>query len=1219
MRIVQATTIHWGGLPNMDYTFGVHTLLSGETGSGKTSLIDAIVAVMAGGDSRKSKFNIAQAQNATSAKKSKRTIASYITGSNGMGSFLRPNGAHGYVCVAWQQDEGDGPYGTPFTAIIGGEAAFDRDVERTATLNGELVRILVRGHAIGHSDLIAAGGTVLPGSELLVALRTRYGTAAVRDFKTGGEYLAMLYAFLKGDTTPVSREEADAAIKAFVSAIAYRQPNDIDGLIREEILDSVDNDALIQRLMETIREVNRLKTEAARMETNIVRLEGAEADLRTAFDAFMQERMARALIEVRRAREVTDSVAAKESTRAKRASELGEIEKQITEKNDLAEQLEAQHGELQARIAKDDVFATKTKLEALIAEQDRDMAAILARIDSAEVAFKSAGHDLAYMEGVIAAVPDLENCRSIAMKLREQFSTVSLAALSAAIEAVRDGIGDAPLRTMSETCAAMRTVLTQDWGQAVNGEAGLRGAFNRAFRLADAACDARAEEARGILRRVEKLKVGQIEYPETVEHFLPLLRAQLPQCKSRVLCDVVEVTKPEWQSAIEGYLGRDRFTILYDRNYETQVVALAKAFRRDNPGRRGDISVPQLSLAMEDRPRIDDDSIVHIIAVNKDKEAEGYLKARYGRTVMVNDTTTLKNTRSGVMRDGWSTQGYRYQQRRLPEEDLVFGAEIRRKQRAALLRRAEELEREVAALQARKTMLGKATAVASPPAILLTADDPRLFDEAATLRRMAADELAGLDLSGVASLIESAKEIEHKLKGLRNKVQALNIGKGELQGAIKGLDAEIEALRLELSELEPRAESAKKQHRDLIARAFLNKEDWEKRFDKELNDLRSVDTYNGRSRDNITTATTAVNDVLLKLEVYKPDALDFQQLQVQHFAYDPRLPADVALFWMDDTWRQIREQIRSQRDTGLPERRRECDLAERSFTSSFTTDFCSTILSNVEGRDDTILALNTNLERINFGGDSFRLISSMRPEYADYLDLFRKIRSLAETRKGALDLFNSTEFSPTERDTLLRVRDLLLDERDSERALIELRRIADYRNYRTYDFLARRDQDSVALSEWGTGSGGEAETPVYVIRVAVMASAFKIFSQQKKAHFRSIFMDEVFATMDEARTRRVLSFLKDLGLQIVCAAPTRSMAAVLDEFDTRINFSRYKTPSGDCSDVNVINLDQARVRALYEDHRAAVSTTAAATFEKGEPAARVVSADTVRAAQSGGS
>jgi uncharacterized protein YPO0396 len=210
--------------------------------------------------------------------------------------------------------------------------------------------------------------------------------------------------------------------------------------------------------------------------------------------------------------------------------------------------------------------------------------------------------------------------------------------------------------------------------------------------------------------------------------------------------------------------------------------------------------------------------------------------------------------------------------------------------------------------------------------------------------------------------------------------------------------------------------------------------------------------------------------------------------------------------------------------------------------------------------------------------------------------------------------------SPVERDTLFRIRDLLLDERDTEHALTELRRIADYRNYRAYDFERRRGEYAVALSKWGTGSGGESETPVYVIRVAVMASAFKMFSQQKKAHFRSIFMDEVFSTMDEGRTRRVLRFLKELGLQIACAAPTRSMAAVLDEFDTRINFSKYETASGDRSDVNVIDLNNARVRALYEAHRNAVAENATAAFEKtSEPPLRVVSGELTRTATSSGS
>ncbi len=110
-------------------------------------------------------------------------------------------------------------------------------------------------------------------------------------------------------------------------------------------------------------------------------------------------------------------------------------------------------------------------------------------------------------------------------------------------------------------------------------------------------------------------------------------------------------------------------------------------------------------------------------------------------------------------------------------------------------------------------------------------------------------------------------------------------------------------------------------------------------------------------------------------------------------------------------------------------------------------------------------------------------------------------------------------------------------------------------------------------------------------------------------------MDEVFATMEEASTRRVLGFLKELGLQIVCAAPTRAMAAVLDEFDTRINFSRYEAANGDHSDVNIVKLDTARVRALYESHRHAVSAKAAVDFEAVEPSPRIVPDESTHAVQ----
>jgi hypothetical protein len=1216
MHISQATTLNWGGLPNRDYPLGTYTLLAGETGSGKTSLIDAIVAVIGGGGTLKSKFNTAQSQSGQSSKKSQRTLASYITGSNGMERFLRPGGAHGYVCISWKQDANDGTYGVPFTAIVGAEAGIDRD----AVLAGDIVRILVRGHNVGLADLMSSAGTVLKASELIVALRVKYGQTAVRDFKSAGEYLAMLYAYLKGDTHPVSREEADAAVKAFVSAIAYRQPNDIDGLIREEILESVNNEGLIQRLIETIREVNRLKLEATRMEKNIRQLEDAEGDLRSAFEAFMDERMFKALIDIRKAEDVREALDAKRTDRDQRDIELSQTIAYIDNKKEEQDRRQKQLDDIRLLIGKNDVYATKRELERLIEEQQRLMDAVLVRIMDATRGFNKASSDVSLMEGMINAIPDLSGQQTAIDTLRRQFSLVSLPALDAAVQAINDGLGEMALEEMTRVCAAIVTSLTIAWDAAVNGEYGLRAAFNQAFRNADKEYDEVANEARDVLRRIERLKTGQVEYPPAVELFLDRLRNALPRAKARVLCDAVEVTKPEWQSALEGYIGRDRFTVLYDRAFEADVVALAKVLRREVPGYRGDISVPQLSLAISDRPHVEPASIVHLLTVQHDEEAAGYLKARYGRTVMVSDTNTLKNTRSGIMRDGWSTQGYRYQQRLCSDDALVFGADIRRRQREVLLKRGAELEKESDKLISRKKLLNQALAVANPATVALDGGDPKRFHEAAAFRQMAAEEMSKLDLSSIEKLEEQTRSIQSELTTLSGAVTALSETKGGLQTIIRGLDLEISKLEAELADLQPIATAASAAHHDLMKKAFIAHDEWPKRLADEIAEKRPITSYERRSNERANTATNAVNDANNKFAAYNRDALEFQRLQIHPFSYVPRLGADTVVTWMQDMWRQLREQIHTQKETGLPERRVQCEMAERSFTSSFTTDFCATVLSNVEGRADTINALNANLERINFGGDSYKLVSFLKPEYEDYIHLFQKIRGLTETRKADLDLFNAPELLPEERDTLFRIRDLLLDDRDAERALPELRRIADYRNYRTYDFQRGRGDYTVLLSKWGTGSGGETETPVYVIRVAVMASAFKLFSPQKKAHFRSIFMDEVFATMDETRTRRVLHFLKELGLQIVCAAPTRSMAAVLDEFDVRINFSTYVTPGGDRSDVNVINLDQARVRDLYEAHRGAVSEDATASFEKGaEPPLRIVTGEQARTALSGGS
>ncbi|WVM92040.1 hypothetical protein ULG90_20075 [Halopseudomonas pachastrellae] len=104
------------------------------------------------------------------------------------------------------------------------------------------------------------------------------------------------------------------------------------------------------------------------------------------------------------------------------------------------------------------------------------------------------------------------------------------------------------------------------------------------------------------------------------------------------------------------------------------------------------------------------------------------------------------------------------------------------------------------------------------------------------------------------------------------------------------------------------------------------------------------------------------------------------------------------------------------------------------------------------------------------------------PEYKAYWEFFRELIQMPNLGDGT-SLFDDTlsERSAEVRDQLLA---LLLDG-DEQQALRELERISDYRRYRPLRHpQAPEGKSAIRLSEYGTGSGGQLETPAYIIRAA---------------------------------------------------------------------------------------------------------------------------------------
>jgi uncharacterized protein YPO0396 len=289
---------------------------------------------------------------------------------------------------------------------------------------------------------------------------------------------------------------------------------------------------------------------------------------------------------------------------------------------------------------------------------------------------------------------------------------------------------------------------------------------------------------------------------------------------------------------------------------------------------------------------------------------------------------------------------------------------------------------------------------------------------------------------------------------------------------------------------------------------------------------------------------------------------------------------------------------------GLYHNRNKVEEAERSFHDVFTKQFCVEIKSKVDEGVRTLRQLNQELEKLKFGTDRFSIDwSRWEPEFQEYYGFFSAVTELADSVE-TVDLFGQTELSAKHIEVRDRLVKLLLDP-DPERAGRELLRIADYRNYRRYEIW--NDSDSggrIALSTWGTGSGGQLETPAYLVRAAVVTNRMKLFD--KGASLKLLVSDESFSKMDETRARMVLKYLRDsLGLQIISAMPTRNAGGLRPEFDREYSYSRVGVPENGELDF-LLECDervfrQDRMRELWERQREDVRQQAQMAFDEAEP------------------
>lgn len=1213
MYCKKAILINWGNIPNLEFDFGPVNLFSGGNGSGKTTAADALQSLMTA--SYENLFNYNPGQDETTQRgrggKQVRTLASYVLGCDD-GSYARTKPTDGYIVGVFHPTKGE--TGTRFTAIMAVRAAIETNGKIRQARQRHLAFYIVHDEELSINTFVK-GGRVTNLDDIAYELRTRYGKSNVEVYDKKGLYLNRLYGAMRGLKGSVSKREAQHAAKTFSNFMAYKPVKSINDFVAKEILEPRDLSEDIKQVSELMKTIHGMEAETRKITDVIENLHQTQDVSQQYVDHWLEWCLCEYREIIRRSWVKQQDYLDAKKKQQQNHSEQKETQARLDNISDKKVALHAQLVALEAQRQGIPALKDKDQLEQNI-EQNSQKLSQCAR-------------------PLLEQDQQLGLNQTLAKQLKQQLNESGLALEAPSLER-KDFLRD--LRAVEDldanTGVDMTTLLNQDLAGIANLESKLDKLidYEKAHRaLASSLHEASAqavsirdtvfdlanvrkqkqqrlqEQVRSKKREIQRLENASVSYPGFVEAALKAINHQCPQARPAVLCDFINITDANWQMAIEGYLGGSRFCILVDPDFEAESTRIV----RNMPGRRNGSKVIQGWKAQRDAAKLSvaGSSILDVMSFEH-KIAEYYIKGAYGNVLRVANENELRETARGITPDGLGSGGYSLFRCDIDDSDLVFGQGARERALLAKLKQLQELE--TASFQAEKSSRQAAV-------VHETIDKIKSIHIATVVREMLdlyrsieqdQQRKSALDLTDFRNLEEELETKRTALTEVESTATELQTNMGRLEHSEKTLKdkaAEISNVQDVLQEQQEAAELTIEE----IGAIYAQFEATEALEESQANALQHA-----KVSDSNESFRTELDDhqrhcTVLERQVDKCVIEHNQHCRMEDsILYIVDNGSDGTQAHNQEWFKRITIVLkeanlitnRLKNNVLVGKHEKLADLRD-SFNTAFVTNLCHSIFQSINDGKRILDELNKELESHLFGTDQerYHFGYSWVPEFQEYQKFFKDVINLPSLGDGS-SLFEAdlSEKSTQVRDKLL---SMLLDN-DEQTAIRELKRLSDYRHYRSYEiYKTPKGKDEIALSQYGTGSGGQLETPAYIIRSAAVTSAFKF--NEGSSHCRMVLVDEAFSKMDEARSREVINYLtNELGLQLIFIMPTSKSGPFMDLISHQTIFSKCPSEQkvGELDTQVLVDrkvCNQDKIKELWAQHRRNIRVQTSLDFMQG--------------------
>ncbi len=1059
------------------------TGLFGANGSGKSSFLDAVQIAMFGANSRLMALNAQADENKTT-----RSIRSYCLGQYGgmPDDRVRPN-SNTYITLVWRDSETNKP------VSMGVCIYASKDREQHDVLGRYLlpdVELTLGDH------LETVDGKEKPREwaafkQQLLQRSKVSGEECV--FQEADRYIRACLLELRGSGGAPSYE---AFIRAFRFALRMRFDKTVDEIVRNDVLESRPTN--IKKFKEVTESFRRLAEMVADVEQKIV-------DGTAVHDTFDN--------------------AAKASRKAVTWKALG-LDAAREHANQVHEQCEGRQQE--AQVAFDSADREFRRLK-----DDQETAAKKAAQYRKLREQHGAHADYAGLEGQIRGHHDRAERNTRGMF--DQISQFREFLKKAADAGVLDEEVMRSLSAESQKLAALLERFEQaEWteieahlGTAVQAAQKAMQALNDIDGTLYQQLDAAKADFKLATESLERVKQGKMPLSPNVGTLMRELRDE--GINPVAVCDVVRITKKEWQPAIEAYLASNLQALLVPEHEERRAFEVYRGL----PEKRAAYGA---KIVMESRQQVGrrpEDGTVAELIEGTDPAAVAYLRGLFGD--MVCATTTAQAMERG--KRTLTQDGMLVGKGTIERLKLVVEGDLR-------IRRDGGGQH----LEAAKARLAACTKAVSD----LTAQKQRIDALATVLRRIPQEDQARGYLKGFWDEAESAKvdatALQSKLQGAADK-EYVELGEQEKAWSEKAreLSESVTAASgnrgiAENALIERQKDVATASAKLTIAREAAEEARKDPEYDADYASPHwdvVLEKYGENYEDMAAYCKTKEADALRDVtrEVSKGSNLLGEFLS----KYREQAGEQVLEDWRKgQAW--IADILKRLRDTELLDYKAQMENAYKVSQETFRNDVALALSQSIEALDVTMNQLNRVLKECPAftNGERYQFKRVIRPHFKQLLEFVKNIASFGPQE----DLLGGAGEIPAQFKELL--EDKIAPGAGSIKSPLD-----DYREFYEFDVEIIRDDPLTAkpkvvgqLSKrLGPGSGGEHRAPLYVIAGAALASAYRL-DRGNRDGIRLILLDEAFNKMDPTNITATMRYLQDLGLQVLMASPGENLGVL---------------------------------------------------------------------------